>query len=118
MLNPFGVGVALGTDRDPGKGLPNYVLIFCARGIRLGADLHRVRYLAASRFLLACASAKWRSTALAAPALRLALKASRLARIQSIDCERHAQRSSKLGSTWRANNSYERFVASQSAQSS
>ena len=83
MLNPFGVGVALGTDRDPGKGLPNCVLIFCARGIRLGADLHRVRYLAASRFLLACASAKWRSTALAALALRLAPKASRLARIQA-----------------------------------
>src|SRR5215467_9882932 len=64
-----------------------------------GADLHRARYLAASRFFLAGASAKWRSTALAAAALRLALKASRLARIQSIDCERQALRSSKRGST-------------------
>ena len=70
MLNPFGVGVALGTDRDPGKGLPNYVLIFCARGIRLGADLHRVRYLAASRFLSPVPPAKCCATSLATAALR------------------------------------------------
>jgi hypothetical protein len=44
-------------------------------------------------------AAKWRSTALAAAALRLALNASRLARIQSIDCERHRLRSSKRGRT-------------------
>jgi hypothetical protein len=56
-------------------------------------------YFAASLSFLVLSAAKWRSTALAAAALRLALHASRLARIQSIDCERHRLRSSKRGST-------------------
>jgi Trypsin-like peptidase domain len=57
-------------------------------------------YFAASSPLLFCSSAaKCRSTALAAAALRLALNASRLSRIQSIDCERQALRSSKRGNT-------------------
>src|SRR5215472_6408291 len=99
MLNLFGVGVAAASIGIPAKGCLINVLISCARGSPLGADLQRARYLAAFRFFLACASAKWRSTALAAAAFRLALKASRLARIQSIDCERQALRSSKRGST-------------------
>ena len=56
-------------------------------------------HLAASLFCFASSAAKWRATALAVAALRLALNRSLLARIQSIDCERQALRSSKRGST-------------------
>ena len=62
-------------------------------------ERHRPGHLAASLFCFASSAAKWRATALAAAALRLALNPSLLARIQSIDCERHRLRSSKRGNT-------------------
>jgi hypothetical protein len=62
-------------------------------------ERHRLAHLAASLFCFASSAAKWRATALAAAALRLALNPSLLARIQSIDCERHKLRSSKRGNT-------------------
>src|ERR1700736_5599225 len=68
-------------------------------------ERNRPGHFAASRVFAASSAAKWRATALVEAALRLALKASRLARIQSIDCERQGLRSSKRGSTERANNS-------------
>ena len=62
-------------------------------------ERHRPGHLAGSLFCFASSAAKWRATALAAAALRLALNPSLLARIQSIDCERHRLRSSKRGNT-------------------
>jgi hypothetical protein len=63
------------------------------------ASDNRPGHLAASLFCFASSAAKWRATALAAAALRLALNPSLLTRIQSIDCERRRLRSSKRGNT-------------------